>query len=229
MWNNYIYSPTRALFEQSLAAGEIGEGAIAFIEDTKEIWTRGQYFAGSSDSFGGILVGNDEATAEDGYIFIDEDDDSGINVYSKEETYSKNEVYNKEETYSKEEINNAISTAVGSIKTGMPVINLGSTTASTLAPGNFYTQTLSSSAVTYTLPSTGTYTATSTDALVEEIWLEFKKSSGSVSFSGGSVKWPDAETPTFTSGKTYQISFTAKYTSGSTVVWLAAVSREYTV
>ena len=89
MWNNYIYSPTRERFEQSLAAGEIGEGAIAFIEDTKEIWTRGQYFAGSSDSFGGILVGNDEATAEDGYIFIDEDDDNSIDVYTTEQIDEK--------------------------------------------------------------------------------------------------------------------------------------------
>jgi hypothetical protein len=37
MKNKFIYSPTKSLFEKKLAAGEIGEGSIVFIEDTKEI------------------------------------------------------------------------------------------------------------------------------------------------------------------------------------------------
>ena len=44
MKNKFIYSPTKSLFEKKLAAGEIGEGSVVFIEDTKEIWNRGHYF-----------------------------------------------------------------------------------------------------------------------------------------------------------------------------------------
>lgn len=44
MKNKFIYSPTKSLFEKKLAAGEINEGSIVFIEDTKEIWNRGYYF-----------------------------------------------------------------------------------------------------------------------------------------------------------------------------------------
>lgn len=90
MKNKFIYSPTKSLFEKKLAAGQIGESSIVFIEDTKEIWNRGHYFGMvDSGSFGGILVGNDEATAEDGYIFIDEDDDNSVDVYTTEQIDEK--------------------------------------------------------------------------------------------------------------------------------------------
>ena len=45
MLNNFIYAKQKAIFEEKLNAGEILDEAIVFIEDTKEIWTHGTYFA----------------------------------------------------------------------------------------------------------------------------------------------------------------------------------------
>lgn len=42
MLNNFIYAQSKAMFEEQLA--EVPIEAIVFIEDTKEIWTHGQYF-----------------------------------------------------------------------------------------------------------------------------------------------------------------------------------------
>lgn len=46
MLTNFIYAKSKALFEQQLEAGNILDEAIVFIEDTKEIWNHGTYFAG---------------------------------------------------------------------------------------------------------------------------------------------------------------------------------------
>lgn len=45
MLSNFIYAKKRSLFEEKLNAGEILDEAIVFIEDTKEIWNHGTYFA----------------------------------------------------------------------------------------------------------------------------------------------------------------------------------------
>lgn len=44
MLNNFIYAKSKAMFEERIA--EVPLEAIVFIEDTKEIWNHGQYFAG---------------------------------------------------------------------------------------------------------------------------------------------------------------------------------------
>lgn len=46
MLNNFIYAKTKDLFLEKLNAGEVLDEAIVFIEDTKEIWNHGTYFAG---------------------------------------------------------------------------------------------------------------------------------------------------------------------------------------
>ena len=48
MLNNFIYAQTKDLFLNALNAGNILDEAIVFIEDTKEIWNHGHYFAGGS-------------------------------------------------------------------------------------------------------------------------------------------------------------------------------------
>ena len=48
MLNNFIYAQTKDLFLEALGAGNILDEAIVFIEDTKEIWNHGTYFAGES-------------------------------------------------------------------------------------------------------------------------------------------------------------------------------------
>ena len=48
MLNNFIYAQTKDLFLNALNAGNILDEAIVFIEDTKEIWNHGHYFAGES-------------------------------------------------------------------------------------------------------------------------------------------------------------------------------------
>lgn len=47
MLNNFIYAQKKSLFTKELEAGNVPDEAIAFIEDTKEIWNRGIYFAGN--------------------------------------------------------------------------------------------------------------------------------------------------------------------------------------
>jgi hypothetical protein len=49
MLNNFIYAQTKDLFLEALGAGNILDEAIVFIEDTKEIWNHGHYFAGLQD------------------------------------------------------------------------------------------------------------------------------------------------------------------------------------
>lgn len=44
MLENFIYSKKKSSFESALNNEEVLDGAIAFIEDTKQIWTRGTYF-----------------------------------------------------------------------------------------------------------------------------------------------------------------------------------------
>lgn len=44
MLNNFIYAQSKAMFEERLH--EVPSEAIVFIEDTKEIWNHGHYFAG---------------------------------------------------------------------------------------------------------------------------------------------------------------------------------------
>lgn len=46
MLNNFIYAQSKAMFEERLH--EVPNDAIVFIEDTKEIWTHGHYFDGST-------------------------------------------------------------------------------------------------------------------------------------------------------------------------------------
>lgn len=48
MLNNFIYAQTKDLFLEALGAGNILDEAIVFIEDTKEIWNHGHYFAGET-------------------------------------------------------------------------------------------------------------------------------------------------------------------------------------
>lgn len=45
MLNNFIYAQEKSLFLEQLEAGNILDEAIVFIEDTKEIWNHGTYFA----------------------------------------------------------------------------------------------------------------------------------------------------------------------------------------
>ena len=57
MLENFIYAKKKYLFEDELLKGNILPDAIVFIEDTKEIWNHGTYFAtpsGSSISAGDI-------------------------------------------------------------------------------------------------------------------------------------------------------------------------------
>lgn len=46
MLENFIFSDSKALFLQELEIGNVPEDAIAFIADTKEIYTHGTYFGG---------------------------------------------------------------------------------------------------------------------------------------------------------------------------------------
>lgn len=46
MLENLIYSNKKSLLTKQLEAGNVPENAIAFIGDTKEIYTQGQYFGG---------------------------------------------------------------------------------------------------------------------------------------------------------------------------------------
>lgn len=46
MLNNFIYAKSKAMFEERIA--EVPNEAIVFIEDTREIWNHGHYFAGQS-------------------------------------------------------------------------------------------------------------------------------------------------------------------------------------
>ena len=48
MLNNFIYAKTKDLFLKELEAGNVLDEAIVFIEDTKEIWNHGTYFAGNA-------------------------------------------------------------------------------------------------------------------------------------------------------------------------------------
>jgi hypothetical protein len=50
MLNNFIYAKLKSLFEEKLATNEVPQEAIVFIEDTKEIWNHGTYFATPSGS-----------------------------------------------------------------------------------------------------------------------------------------------------------------------------------
>lgn len=45
MLENFIYAKRKSLFEEKLNNGEVLDESIAFIEDTKEIWNHGTYFA----------------------------------------------------------------------------------------------------------------------------------------------------------------------------------------
>lgn len=45
MLENFIYAKQKSLFEEALNNGEVLNEAIVFIEDTKEIWNHGTYFA----------------------------------------------------------------------------------------------------------------------------------------------------------------------------------------
>lgn len=49
MLNNFIYSQTKDLFLEKLEAGQILNEAIVFIEETGEIWNRGNYFGSQTD------------------------------------------------------------------------------------------------------------------------------------------------------------------------------------
>lgn len=49
MLNNFIYAKKKVAFERALDKGEVLDESIVFIEDTKEIWNHGTYFAGTSD------------------------------------------------------------------------------------------------------------------------------------------------------------------------------------
>ena len=55
MLNNFIYAQTKNLFLEKLNAGEVLNEAIVFIEDTKEIWNHGHYFAGNGSGEGGNI------------------------------------------------------------------------------------------------------------------------------------------------------------------------------
>jgi hypothetical protein len=45
MLNNFIYAKKKVAFERALDKGEVLDESIVFIEDTKEIWNHGTYFA----------------------------------------------------------------------------------------------------------------------------------------------------------------------------------------
>lgn len=51
MLNNFIYSKRKDLFEQALNNNEVPEEAVAFIEDTKEIYNRNTYFSGDLSKY----------------------------------------------------------------------------------------------------------------------------------------------------------------------------------
>lgn len=52
MLNNFIYSQTKDLFLEKLDSGQILNEAIVFIEETGEIWNRGNYFGSKVDISG---------------------------------------------------------------------------------------------------------------------------------------------------------------------------------
>lgn len=58
MLNNFIYAQTKDLFVEALEAGNILDEAVVFIEDTKEIWNHGHYFAGFNPAAFAALQAN---------------------------------------------------------------------------------------------------------------------------------------------------------------------------
>ena len=64
MLNNFIYAKAKSLFEEKLSAGEVLDEAIVFIEDTKEIWNHGTYFASLEDLQNSLNTKADISTVE---------------------------------------------------------------------------------------------------------------------------------------------------------------------
>lgn len=52
MLNNFIYAQTKDLFLEQLGSGNILDETIVFIEETGEIWNRGNYFGSKVDISG---------------------------------------------------------------------------------------------------------------------------------------------------------------------------------
>lgn len=61
MLENFIYAKEKSLFEEKLNNGEVLDEAIAFIEDTKEIWTHGSYFSNLND----VLKATEQSLTEE--------------------------------------------------------------------------------------------------------------------------------------------------------------------
>lgn len=64
---------TKELFNERLALNEIPETSICFIEDTKEIWTHGQFYATSNEE---VFISNGDEPTEDQEMWIDLSEDS---------------------------------------------------------------------------------------------------------------------------------------------------------
>lgn len=68
MLENFIQVKEKALFEYAFNKGDISEDAIAFIEDTKEIWAKGVYFDGSKVDLSNIPTKTSDLINDNGFI-----------------------------------------------------------------------------------------------------------------------------------------------------------------
>lgn len=84
MLNNFIYAKLKSLFEEKLAANEVPQEAIAFIEDTKEIWNHGTYFATqlSIDEIENIVASSETVQAVMEQVVLDTLDSLPVSIVS---------------------------------------------------------------------------------------------------------------------------------------------------
>ena len=79
MLENFIYAKQKSLFEEKLNNGEVLDEAIVFIEDTKEIWNHGTYFATgkSAEEIENIVASSETVQAVIEQIAVDVINNSG--------------------------------------------------------------------------------------------------------------------------------------------------------
>lgn len=89
MLNDFIYAKKKSLFETALNNGQVLDEAIAFIEDTKEIWNHGSYYGGgkSRNILSAPVVNNyieftSSLPMQPNSVYISETPVSGIGISS---------------------------------------------------------------------------------------------------------------------------------------------------
>lgn len=84
MLENFIYAKQKSLFEEALNNGEILDEAIVFIEDTKEIWNHGTYFATqlSIDEIESIVASSETVQSVMEQIVLDTLDSLPVSIVS---------------------------------------------------------------------------------------------------------------------------------------------------